>query len=193
MINQVPSRGSENFGNLSQDEQKKLLLEHYSERPSTQFGQLDGFVIGVGKGDSVMRPDDDGDWCSGGCTHELMHGADVRILIKKGTSYKDAIRLITKLLEWFKSDYAGSAAYALWQESQELLSTQGTVYVTAKGKLQPRPEIAVAKTAGEMMQTFATELGLTPTSRARMNSPKANEEIDPMEELLQEIEKERKL
>lgn len=108
MNNQVPSPGSENFGDLSQDEQKKLLLEHYSGKPSTQFGQLDGFIIGVGKGDSVMHPDDDGDFCSGGCTHELMFGADVRILIKKGTSSKDAIRLITKLLEWFKSDYANS-------------------------------------------------------------------------------------
>ena len=98
--------------------------------------------------------------------------------------------LLTKLDRNVLAGYCVS--FALWQQTQELLSKQGTVYLTGKGQLQPRPEIMVAKTAGEMMQSFAAELGLTPTSRARMNLPKANEEIDPMEELLQEMEQERK-
>jgi P27 family predicted phage terminase small subunit len=80
-------------------------------------------------------------------------------------------------------------AFALWQEAQECLSKQGTVYVTTKGKLEPRPEIAIVKTAGEMMNAFAAELGLTPSSRARMNLPKPNEEIDPMEELLRDLKR----
>jgi P27 family predicted phage terminase small subunit len=83
-------------------------------------------------------------------------------------------------------------SYALWQRSQEYLFKQGTVYVTTNGKLQPRPEIAVAKEAGEMMNDFAAELGLTPSSRARMRLPDPNKEIDPMEELLNEIEGERR-
>lgn len=83
-------------------------------------------------------------------------------------------------------------SFALWRQTQDFLSSQGTVYVTTKGQLQPRPEVAVAKTAGEMMQGFAAELGLTPTSRARMNLPKENAEIDPMEELLCGGDKERR-
>ena len=81
-------------------------------------------------------------------------------------------------------------SYALWQRSQEYLFKQGAVYVTTNGKLQPRPEVAVAKDAGEMMNNFAAELGLTPTSRARMRLPKPDEEIDPMEALLREIDQE---
>ena len=34
------------------------------------------------------------------------------------------------------------------------------------------------------MNSFARELGLTPTSRARIELPKENEEVDPMEEFL---------
>ena len=39
------------------------------------------------------------------------------------------------------------------------------------------------------MNAFAAEFGLTPASRARMRFPQSNEEIDPMEELLREVEK----
>jgi len=43
-----------------------------------------------------------------------------------------------------------------------VLITQGSVYVTPKGKIETRPEVAIAKNAGEQMNTFATEFGLTP-------------------------------
>jgi phage terminase small subunit len=43
--------------------------------------------------------------------------------------------------------------------------------------------------AAEQMNAFAAEFGLTPASRARMRFPQSNEEIDPMEELLREVEK----
>jgi P27 family predicted phage terminase small subunit len=98
--------------------------------------------------------------------------------------------LLTKLDRNILAGYCN--AYALWRQTQELLTVQGTVYVNAKGQLQPRPEVIVAKNAGEEMQTFAAELGLTPSSRARMNLPKANEEIDPIEEILREVENERR-
>jgi P27 family predicted phage terminase small subunit len=84
------------------------------------------------------------------------------------------------------------SAYALWQQAQEVLNQQGTVYVSPKGKLETRPEVEIARTTGEMMQGFANELGLTPTSRARMNLPKENEEIDPLEEFLREGERNRR-
>jgi P27 family predicted phage terminase small subunit len=90
--------------------------------------------------------------------------------------------LLTRLDRNILAGYCN--AYALWRQTQEALSKQGSVYLTAKGQLLPRPELEVIKTAAEMMKAFASELGLTPTSRARMNLPKANEEIDPMEEFL---------
>jgi P27 family predicted phage terminase small subunit len=98
--------------------------------------------------------------------------------------------LLTKLDRNILAGYC--AAFAMWQETQEVLSKQGTVYVSPKGKLEIRPEMEVAKTIGEMMQRFAAELGLTPTSRARMNLPKENEEVDPLEEFFREAERERR-
>lgn len=97
--------------------------------------------------------------------------------------------LLTNLDRNILAGYCNS--YALWQQAQECIFKQGAVYVTAKGKLQPRPEIDIAKTAGEMMNNFAAELGLTLTSRARMRLLTPDEDIDLMEELLREIEQEK--
>lgn len=100
----LPSPGSKAFLKLPEKQQKGILLKHYAQRPPTTFGQLDGFVLGKDGSDDFMRPDQDGDWLCGGSTNELMYGANVRILIKKGTSSQDAVRLIKKLLEFFKGD-----------------------------------------------------------------------------------------
>jgi P27 family predicted phage terminase small subunit len=76
------------------------------------------------------------------------------------------------------------STFALWRQNQEVLSTQGSVYVTAKGVMQPRPELAVVKATAEMLQKFSAELGLSPSSRLRLEIPNPNEEVDPMEEFL---------
>ncbi len=83
---------------------KEDKLKHYAERPLTKFLQLDGFYLGVDGGDSIMVPDKDGDDCWFSATEELMHGADVRILVKDGVSPDTAIRLIQKL----SKDIAGA-------------------------------------------------------------------------------------
>jgi P27 family predicted phage terminase small subunit len=106
---------------------------------------------------------------------------------KRVTPELSRLGLLTKLDRNILAGYCIS--FAMWQKTQIFLSIKGPVYMTAKGKLQPRPEITIAKVAGEMMNNFASELGLTPSSRARMRLPKSNEELDPMETLLQEIEK----
>jgi len=46
----------------------------------------------------------------------------------------------------------------------------------------------IAKIAGEQMNAFAVEFGLTPASRARMKLSPVNEVIDPMEALLRGVE-----
>jgi P27 family predicted phage terminase small subunit len=91
--------------------------------------------------------------------------------------------LLSKLERNILAGYC--SAYALWQQSQEVLNRQGTVYVTAKGKLETRPEVEIAKTTGEAMNAFARELGLTANGRARMDLPKGNVEVDPLEEFLE--------
>lgn len=89
-----------------EEQQRLKCLKHYATRPVTEFMQFDGFHVGADCDDWVMRPDKDGDSCFGlFMTHELMHGADVRVLIKAGASKETAIRLLKKLLEWVMVDY----------------------------------------------------------------------------------------
>lgn len=95
--------------------------------------------------------------------------------------------LLTNLDRAHLAGYCTSCVW--WRRVQEVLSTQGSVYVTVKGKIEARPEVAIAKIAGEQMNAFAAELGLTPASRARLRFPQSEGEIDPMEELLREVER----
>ena len=98
--------------------------------------------------------------------------------------------LLTHLDMAMLAGYCVSCSW--WRRSQEVLITQGSVYVTLKGKLEARPEVAITKMAAEQMNALASEFGLTPASRARLRLPQTNEEIDPMEALLREGEEERK-
>lgn len=102
--NSYPSIGSLAFGKLSKTEQKMLLLNHYAQREPTHFAQIDGFYVGIECDDDDMRPDDDGDCIMGGATYELMRGAEVRVLVKYGTSATQAIRLLKKITAWLEQD-----------------------------------------------------------------------------------------
>lgn len=82
---------------------KKEKLEHYAERDLVRFCQLDGWADV--QEDSLMRRDKDGDTCFAGQTEELMTGYyNVRILITRGTTVADALRLIGKLVDWLRED-----------------------------------------------------------------------------------------
>lgn len=82
---------------------KREKLAHYARRDLVEFRQLDGFANV--QEDSVMHRDADGDDCWTSRTEELMTGAyGVRILITKGTTMKDALRLIDKLVGWLKRE-----------------------------------------------------------------------------------------
>jgi P27 family predicted phage terminase small subunit len=94
--------------------------------------------------------------------------------------------LLTKLDMAMLAGFCVSCSW--WRRSQEVLITQGTIYVSVKGKLETRPEVMIAKIAGEQMNAFAAEFGLTPVSRARMKLSPGNEVIDPMEALLRGID-----
>jgi hypothetical protein len=78
---------------------KMRKIAHYLTRDLTEFRQFDGFCDV--QEDSFMSRDVDGDDCWSSRTEELMTGIyNVRILITKGTTAKDAIRLINKLNAW---------------------------------------------------------------------------------------------
>ncbi len=76
-------------------------LAQYASRKPKHFLQLDGFYMPDG-GDSVMRPDDDGDAITASGTMELMHGATTRVLIPHDTDVRVAARQLKKLAKWLK-------------------------------------------------------------------------------------------
>ncbi len=88
-----------------------------------------------------------------------------------------------------EADQAMFAAYctacAVWRRAQEVISKQGPVYVTGKGKLLPRPEVALAHSAAEQMRVLGAEFGLTPASRARLQlPPPRSPEDDVIEQII---------
>jgi hypothetical protein len=79
--------------------QRKMqeLLSHYSQREPKQFGQFD--CHGDGGGWGMFEPDDDGDVIEVCFTWELMGGADVRVLIPRGTNPVAAARMLHKIAD----------------------------------------------------------------------------------------------
>ena len=80
---------------MSQKPTKGQLLAHYAKRPVTRFHQYDGFKLE--EWDCVLDPDEHGYSVMGGETHELMHGANVRVLIRPDTSREDAVELLERI------------------------------------------------------------------------------------------------
>ena len=87
---------------------KRELLEHYATGDVHAFAQLDAFIDVLPQDDDcMMQSDPDEDCIFKSSTYELRHsGKDlaVRILIHEGTTHVDAVRTITKLLNWLKRD-----------------------------------------------------------------------------------------
>ena len=88
---------------------KQELLDHYATREPREFYQFDGFnyttgVLGYCDEGKDGTEDHDVDELFCGRTHELMHGATVRILIVAGTSKEDAMRLLKKLTAWIEKE-----------------------------------------------------------------------------------------
>ena len=77
-------------------------------------------------------------------------------------------------------------AYARWREAEEFLSQHGTIFKTPSGYVQQVPQVSIAQQNLKIMQSFCSEFGLTPASRARLyaqNGDKADTD-DPMESVL---------
>ena len=98
----LAERVAEILSTESDDPLRDRLLKHYAERKPTKFYQLDGFCDVDGDGGDIPPVDEEGDCITGGKTHELMRGADVRVLVKAGTNPKAAVRLMKKLSSWLE-------------------------------------------------------------------------------------------
>lgn len=82
---------------------KDQLLTKYRDREPKLFVQYDGFnpPTHVCGDDGI---DSDGHEIWGGLTYELMHGAQVRVLVEPMAANGDVVVLLRKIADWIERD-----------------------------------------------------------------------------------------
>jgi len=70
--------------------------------------------------------------------------------------------------------------YAIYIETEKYLKENGRVMKTKSGAIKTRPEVYIANNALKFVRSFASEFGLTPSSRGRIYLPDLNieDELD---------------
>ena len=59
-------------------------------------------------------------------------------------------------------------AYARWKEAEEFITQHGSIFKTPSGYVQQVPQVSIAQQNLKIMQSFCSEFGLTPATRARI-------------------------
>lgn len=76
-------------------------------------------------------------------------------------------------------------AYARWKEAEEFITQHGTIVKTPSGYWQQVPQVSIAQTYLKIMNRFAEQFGLTPSSRSRIIAESTGKSAeDEMDELL---------
>ena len=79
-------------------------------------------------------------------------------------------------------------AYARWREAEEFLTQHGSIFKTPSGYVQQVPQVSIAQQNLKIMQSFCSEFGLTPATRALIIAAGGGKEVDisddPMEQIL---------
>ena len=91
------------------------------------------------------------------------------------------------LTEMDMAAFAGYCqAYARWKEAEEFISRHGTIVKTPSGYWQQVPQVSIAQTYLKIMNKFAEQFGLTPSSRSRIIASDGGpaDAADEMENLL---------
>ena len=57
-------------------------------------------------------------------------------------------------------------SYADWRQAQQAVEERGAVYVTPRGQLRERPEVAIGQRYLKFARDFGAEFGLSPESRS---------------------------
>ena len=79
-------------------------------------------------------------------------------------------------------------AYARWKEAEAFITQHGSIFQTPSGYVQQVPQVSIAQQNLKIMQSFCSEFGLTPATRARIIAAGGGSDDtfsdDPMEKLL---------
>lgn len=93
----------------------------------------------------------------------------------------DRLGLLTKIDRGALAGYC--QAYGRAVEAEAMLKKDGLTFETPNGYVQQRPEVSIAQKSWQLAKAFATEFGLTPSSRSRLSIETAQDE-DEWEGLL---------
>ena len=100
------------------------------------------------------------------------------------------IGLLTKVDGFVLEAYC--TCYAHWLQCEEAIDKIGMVYSPSSKRrskyLQQVPHVTLAQKYLALARAFATELGLSPSARARPFPPREGDTDDPLERLLREKE-----
>jgi P27 family predicted phage terminase small subunit len=75
-------------------------------------------------------------------------------------------------------------AYARWQEAEKVITDQGMTFMTEKGYVVQRPEVAIALKQAKMAKELGAEFGLDPAARSRIDVPEPEKPRDPTADFL---------
>lgn len=85
-------------------------------------------------------------------------------------------------------DVAALASYchswALLQDAEKAIAEFGALVSTDKGEPKKNPAVDIANEQKKIINTYCGKFGLTPSDRAKMESPKGQDDVDPMEQLI---------
>lgn len=59
-------------------------------------------------------------------------------------------------------------AYARWMEAEAFITKHGSIFKTPSGYVQQVPQVSIARQNLKIMQSFCSDFGLTPATRAKM-------------------------
>lgn len=73
--------------------------------------------------------------------------------------------------------------YAEWIRAEQAIMEEGMTFVTPKGYVQQRPEVAIARDAAKQLRMYAEVLGLAPAARSGLDI-KRNDDGPSVEDIL---------
>lgn len=82
-------------------------------------------------------------------------------------------------------------AWARWVEAEQALSTYGVMLKSPNGFPVQSPYLSVANRAMDQIRSLLSEFGMSPATRTRVSAMLPDNDDDPMEQLLRQMERPR--
>ena len=105
---------------------------------------------------------------------------------RSGAGSQKRCKLMGILTEVDMAAFTGYCqTYTRWKEAEEFITRHGTIVMTPSGYWQQIPQVSITQTFLKILNRFAEQFGLTPSSRSRIVADTSGRDNgDEMEALL---------